>query len=351
MCGVSTAWRVMPQDSTDTAVTVVFDAVSLLEGVRVLDLGIWRPAPYAAQLLADLGADVVKIEPPGGDPMRAFPELFERLTRHKRCIELDLHDQGDRRRAVELAAAIDIAVEGFRPGVADRLGVGFETLRAANPSIVYCSISGYGQDGPRAMAPGHDVNYQAFAGVLAPRDGDVPTQPPVPYADLAAGLAAAMAMCAAYVRRLRTGEGEYIDVSMTDVLAHWNGERDSTAVASNGVDHVIAGTPGYGVYPTADGRWLSLGVTSEDRFWSSLCEALGLHEHATTPFLERMRRHVQLDAAVADGLSRLSRDEAVDRLDRAGVPVAPVLTRQEMIGALGAAALVHPARYRHHPVL
>jgi len=96
---------------------------------------------------------------------------------------------------------------------------------------------------------------------------------------------------------------------------------------------------------------VSLGVTSEDRFWSSLCEALGLHEHATTPFLERMRRHVQLDAAVADGLSRLSRDEAVDRLDRAGVPVAPVLTRQEMIGALGAAALVHPARYRHHPVL
>jgi len=235
--------------------------------------------------------------------------------------------------------------------VADRLGVGFETLRAANPAIVYCSISGYGQDGPRAMAPGHDVNYQAFAGVLAPRDGDVPTQPPVPYADLAAGLAAAMAMCAAYVRRLRTGEGEYIDVSMTDVLAHWNGDRDSTAVASNGVDHVIAGTPGYGVYPTADGRWLSLGVTSEDRFWSSLCEALGLHEHATTPFLERMRRHVQLDAAVADGLSRLSRDEAVDRLDRAGVPVAPVLTRKEMIGALGAAALVHPARYRHHPVL
>ena len=351
MSGVSAAWRVMPQGSTDTAVTVVFDAVSLLEGVRVLDLGIWRPAPYAAQLLADLGADVVKLEPPGGDPMRAFPELFERLTRHKRCIELDLHDDGDRRRAVDLAAEVDIAVEGFRPGVAARLGVGYEALRAVNPSIVYCSISGYGQQGPRAMAPGHDVNYQAYAGVLTPRHGDVPTQPRVPYADLAAGLAAAMAMCAGYVRRLRTGEGEYVDVSMTDVLAHWNGDRDGTAVASEGADEVITGTPGYGVYATADGRWLSLGVTSEDRFWSSLCDALGLEEHAVMPFGERMRHHRQLDAAVAERLSRLSRDEAVDRLDRAGVPVAPVLTRQEMVGARGASALVHPARYRHHPVL
>ena len=342
----------------------MFDAVSLLEGVRVLDLGIWRPAPYAAQLLADLGADIVKVEPPGGDPMRGFPELFERLTRHKRCIELDLHDDDDRRRAVDIAAEVDIAVEGFRPGVADRLGVGYETLRAVNPAIVYCSISGYGQDGPRAMAPGHDVNYQAYAGVLAPRRGDVPVQPLVPYADLAAGLAAAMAMCAAYVRRLRTGEGEYIDVSMTDVLAHWNGDRDGTAVADGpvtdgaatggagaGGDDVISGVPGYGVYDTADGRWLSLGVTSEDRFWSTLCEAIGLHEHAALLFGERMPRHAELDAAVAGALSRLTRDEAVDRLDRAGVPVAPVLTRQEMVGALGASALVHPARYRHHPVL
>jgi crotonobetainyl-CoA:carnitine CoA-transferase CaiB-like acyl-CoA transferase len=329
--------------------------VSLLEGVRVLDLGIWRPAPYAAQLLGDLGADIVKVEPPGGDPMRGFPELFERLTRHKRCIELDLRDDDDRQRAVDIASEVDIAVEGFRPGVADRLGVGYETLRATNPAIVYCSISGYGQDGPRAMTPGHDVNYQAYAGVLAPRHGDVPAQPLVPYADLAAGLTAAMAMCAAYVRRLRTGEGEYIDVSMTDVLAHWNGERDGTAIA-NGADTgdgdgVITGVPGYGVYATADGRWVSLGVTSEDRFWSSLCEAIGLHEHAALPFLERMPRHAELDAAVARALSRLTRDEAVDRLDRAGVPVAPVLTRQEMLRALGPSALVHPARYRHHPVL
>jgi crotonobetainyl-CoA:carnitine CoA-transferase CaiB-like acyl-CoA transferase len=147
---------------------------------------------------------------------------------------------------------------------------------------------------------------------------------------------------------------------MTDVLAHWNGDRDGTIVAGDdaagdkaagGSDHVISGVPGYGVYATADGRWVSLGITSEDRFWSSLCEALGLPEHAAMPFLERRRHHKELDAAVKDGLSRLSRDDAVDRLEQAGVPVAPVLTRQEMVGALGRSALHHPARYRHHPVL
>jgi crotonobetainyl-CoA:carnitine CoA-transferase CaiB-like acyl-CoA transferase len=335
-------------DSADTAVTVVFAPVGLLDGVRVLDLGIWRPAPYAAQLLADLGADVVKVEPPGGDPMRSYPDLFATLTRRKRCVELNLRDEADRERALVLAEGSDIAVEGFRPGVVDRLGVGYDALRARNSAIVYCSISGYGQQGPRARTPGHDANYQAFAGVLTPRAGDVPLLPPVPYADLAAGLAAAMAICAAYIRRLRTGEGEYIDVSMTDVLAHWNGEFDTTAV--EGADDAISGNPGYGVYATADDRWVSLGVIAEDRFWSSLCRALGLDAHADLTYVDRVRRHEEVNADVIDAIRRRTRDETVALLEAAGVPVAPVLTRQEAIAALGREALAHPARYRNHPV-
>jgi crotonobetainyl-CoA:carnitine CoA-transferase CaiB-like acyl-CoA transferase len=322
--------------------------VGLLDGVRVLDLGIWRPAPYAAQLLADLGADVVKIEPPGGDPMRSYPELFATLTRRKRCIELDLRDELDRARALDLAADSDIAVEGFRPGVVDRLGVGYDALRARNPAIVYCSISGYGQTGPRAQTPGHDANYQAYAGVLTPRAGDPPLLPPVPYADLAAGLAAAMAMCAAYIRRLNTGEGEYIDVSMTDVLAHWNGEFDGTAIA--GCDDAISGNPGYGIYGTADDRWVSLGVIAEDRFWSSLCHALGVAEHADLTYVERVRRHEEVNADVTDAIRQRTFDETVALLEAAGVPVAPVLTRQQTLAALGRDAIAHPARYRHHPV-
>ena len=322
--------------------------MGLLDGVRVLDLGIWRPAPYAAQLLADLGAGVVKVEPPGGDPMRAYPDLFTTLVRGKRCIELNLHDDVDRRHALDLAADSDIAVEGFRPGVVDRLGVGYQAMRARNPAIVYCSISGYGQSGSRAQTPGHDVNYQAYAGVLTPHADDLPLLSHIPYADLAAGLAAAMAMCAAYIKRLRTGEGEYIDVSMTDVLAHWNGEFDGTAI--EGLDEPVTGSPGYGVYATADDLWVSLGVIAEDRFWSSLCHALGVEDYATLTYVERLRRHEEVNAAVAGAIAQLTRADTVARLEHAGVPVAPVLTRQESIAALGRDALVHPARYRHHPV-
>jgi crotonobetainyl-CoA:carnitine CoA-transferase CaiB-like acyl-CoA transferase len=321
--------------------------VGLLDGVRVLDLGIWRPAPYAAQLLADMGADVVKVEPPGGDPMRAFPELFASLVRHKRCIELDLHDAADRTRALDLAAESDIAVEGFRPGVVERLGVGYDDVRARNPEIVYCSISGYGQEGPRALTSGHDVNYQAYAGVLAPRGGEAPAVPRVPYADLAAGMAAAMAMCAAYVRRLRSGEGEYVDVSMTHVLAHWNGEFEVTTI--DGSDAEITGNPGYGVYATADERWLSLGVTAEAHFWSGLCRALELADYVDLSYVERVARHAEIDGAVARAVSELQLADAVDRLEQHGVPVSPVLTRRETIAALGRETITHPARYRNHP--
>jgi crotonobetainyl-CoA:carnitine CoA-transferase CaiB-like acyl-CoA transferase len=323
--------------------------VGLLDGVRVLDLGIWRPAPYAAQLLADMGAEVVKIEPPGGDPMRAFPDLFASLVRHKRCIELDLQDPAGRARVLDLAAESDLAIEGFRPGVVDRLGVGYEALRARNPAIVYCSISGYGQEGPRAATSGHDVNYQAYAGVLAPRAGDAPVLPRVPYADLAAGLAAAMAMCAAYVRRLRTGEGEFVDVSMTHVLAHWNGELDVTAIEGGGPDLDITGNPGYGLYATADGAWVSVGVTAEAHFWSGLCAALDLDGYAGLTYLERVRRHAEIDGVVARAIAPLTRADAIERLERHGVPVAPVLTRRETLAALGRESIVHPARYRSHP--
>ena len=134
---------------------------ALLTGVRVLDLSIWRPGPYAASLLCALGADVLKVEPPGGDPMRQYPGLFEDINAGKRSIVLDLKDPDDRNRSLELAAEADALVEGFRPGVMARLGLGEPAVRAVNPGIVYCSISGYGQHDPRAALPGHDVNYQA----------------------------------------------------------------------------------------------------------------------------------------------------------------------------------------------
>ena len=141
----------------------------LLAGVRVLDLSIFRPGPYATQLLVEMGAEVVKVEPPGGDPMRAYPGLFAVLNAGKRSAAVDLKDAAGRAAVLALAAGADAVIEGFRPGVVAKLGVDDGAVRQVNPSVVYCSISGYGQTGSLVDVPGHDVNYQAWAGGLEPR--------------------------------------------------------------------------------------------------------------------------------------------------------------------------------------
>src|SRR5256885_13394137 len=216
----------------------------LLSGVRVFALSVWRRGPYATQLLAEIGADVLKVEPPGGDPMRSYPGLFDSLNANKRSIVLDLKSDGGRARALELAARADVVIEGFRPGVVARLGVAYDDVRAVNPAIVYCSLSGMGQRGPLALAPAHDLNYQAWAGALRP-EGNEPVVGRLPIADLAGGVFSAFAICAAIVRRQRSGEGEYIDVSMSDVLATWTG---AVAPRAEGADPTARGVPGYGLF-------------------------------------------------------------------------------------------------------
>ena len=193
-----------------------------LDGLRVLDLTIWRPGPYATQLLAEHGADVLKVEPPGGDPMRSMPDLFDILGAGKRSIVLDLKRDEDRATCLELAADADVFVESYRPGVADRLGIGYEAVVARNPAIVYCSVSGFGAHGPLAHLPGHDVNYLAYSGTLRPRGGE-PRSPTIPISDLGGGVAAAFAIAVACLGAQRDGRGERIDVSVTDVLATWVG--------------------------------------------------------------------------------------------------------------------------------
>jgi crotonobetainyl-CoA:carnitine CoA-transferase CaiB-like acyl-CoA transferase len=299
----------------------------LLHDVRVLDLSIWRPGPYATQLLADLGADVVKLEPPGGDPMRVFPQLFSTLNANKRSVVLNLHDPHDRDRAYGLVAEADVLVEGFRPGVAARLGMGDIDLRAINPSIVYCSVSGYGQDGPLAETPGHDLNYQAYAGMLTPAGGP-PVECTVPIADLTGGVFAAMATCAALLGRTRTGGGERIDVAMTEVLATWTGPFTGTAVA--GRDEPMPKLPSYGSFRTADGGWVTLGVIDEQHFWAGLCDALDLQDLRDLDMLGRVERHTEITARLNATIAARARDELVAVLGD-DVPVAPALTRAEML--------------------
>ena len=162
--------------------------------------------------------------------MRHYPELFESVNAGKRSIMLDLKepDGAGRRRALDLVAEADVIVEGFRPGVMARLGLGEAAVRALNSGVVYCSISGYGQQGPLAVAPGHDLNYQAWAGALAP-DGGAAVMPPLPLADLASGMTAAFGICAALLGRGAGGPGTYLDISMTDVMATWTGSASSVS--------------------------------------------------------------------------------------------------------------------------
>ncbi len=330
----------------------------LLEGLRVLDFTIWRPGPYATQLLAELGAEVLKVEPPGGDPMRVYAGLFASLSADKRSIVLDLKNEDDRSRALALAAEADVVIEGYRPGVADRLGIGYDAVRAVNPSVIYCSVSGLGQDGPLSQASGHDINYLAWSGALSP-EGGPPREPAVPVADLSGGMAAAFAICAAVVRKLKSGEGERIDVAMADVLATWTG---AVAPQAEGTDENARGVPGYGTFATADG-YVVLGVLTEDHFWRPLCEVLGLADDiAALGFVDRMARLRGLQTQITETIGAMRRDDLVGALLSAGVPVAPVLDRSEMVGLRhfvdrravttedwADPATGFPVRFVHHP--
>ncbi|HUF83146.1 MAG TPA: CoA transferase [Acidimicrobiia bacterium] len=336
------------------------DAAGLLAGVRVLDLSIWRPGPYATQLLVEMGAEVVKVEPPGGDPMRVFPTLFAVLNAGKRAAVVDLKDAAGREAVLTLGHDADVVVEGFRPGVVGRLGVDAPAFARVNPSVVYCSISGYGQQGALADVPGHDLNYQAWAATLEPRPDEEPVVARPPIADLAGGAYAAMAICAALVKRASTGEGEVIDVSMTDILASWTGAVPPLTLPDG--QKVGGGVPGYGTFRTADGGWVALGVISEDHLWKPLMTALKLTDAASLTFPERLALAASLNDRVADAIASQERDQLVAELAAAGVPASPVLAQPEMLvaehfrdrgtvapGHDGEPVMHHPLRYERHP--
>ncbi len=195
---------------------------SLLEGTRVVDFSQYIPGPYASLMLADLGADVIKVEPPGGDPMRlygpigssAVPPFYSLLNGGKRIIRLDLKTEEARRIVLDLIGRADVLIESYRPGVMDRLALGRDVLAAANPSLVHCAISNFGQTGPRARKPGHDLNCMAVGGGLIASGlaaRPVMTSPPV--ADFASALQATTTVLAALLARKETGEGAFIDLA------------------------------------------------------------------------------------------------------------------------------------------
>jgi len=269
-----------------------------LEGIRVLDLSRLLPGPYATLVLADLGADVVKVEDPnGGDYARWMPPLaglqsgyFHALNRNKRSLALDLRRPEGARAMLRIARRFDVVVESFRPGVLDRLGVGWAALSHENPGIVLCSISGYGQHGPYRERAGHDLNYAALAGVLGLNGTpERPVPVAVQVADVAGGSWPAVAgILSGLLRRGATGRGGHVDVAMAEgalaTLALQKGAADARgAPLRRGAEMLNGGWGCYGVYRTGDGRFVALGAL-EPKFFRAFCEAVGRPELADAQF-------------------------------------------------------------------
>jgi len=312
------------------------------------------PGPVATLRLAEMGADVLKIEPPGaGDAARVMmrdaadavatrPGAFYRLVnRGKRETRLDLKSETGRNVLIGLAREADVLVESFRPGVMDRLGVGYETLRAVNPKLVYCAISGYGAQGPFADRAGHDLNYIGYSGVLdqlAARDG-TPVLPNFQIADVLGGAhSALMQILAALWHVARGGNGRFIDVSMAhavhanNVVAQVALANDDAAALQPGGGLLNGGVPCYNLYRTQDDRWLAVGAL-ELKFWQALCKALDREDWA--------ERHWSLGQSIGGtDAAALTRELAaliaaeplqtwIDRLEPIDCCVTPVLTAGE----------------------
>ncbi|ALJ19262.1 CaiB/BaiF CoA transferase family protein [Microbacterium sp. No. 7] len=310
-----------------------------LAGVRILEIGGVGPGPFACMLLADLGAEVVRIDRPAGyDGGAPVDPRFNLLQRGRRSIALDLKSPEATAAVLRLVREADIVVEGFRPGVAERLGLGPDACLEANPAVVYGRMTGWGQDGPMATEPGHDINYISLTGVLhAVGSKDGPPVPPLNFGgDFGGGaLYLVMGVLAAYIESRRSGHGQVVDAAMVDGSAslmtlfygllasgYWRDER--------GVNRLDSGAPWYGVYRTADDRWLSIG-SNETRFWNNALQVLGLdgedlpdqHDQSGWPTLRRL---------LEERIRTRTRDEWVALAAGRDACLTPVLSMSEAPG-------------------
>ncbi len=309
----------------------------LLRGLTVVDMTVNVPGPFCSTILADLGARVIKVEPPTGDPLRQSPGMWSGINRGKRSILLNLKTDEGREVLCRLVRGSDIVLEGWRPGVAARLCADYETLSAGNPGLVYCSISGFGQDGPWRDRPAHDVDFAAIAGHLSAQMqiSERPWLPPILISDLASGLYAAVAVLAAVVGRHARGTGQYIDLSMADsTLALLAPEVGRLGTDEAGGRPNVTFIPHYGIFQCSDGSWFSLGIVDEDHFWRRFCGASGLDDLAGLTFAERVERGESLTCAVQDAfLSRTSR-EWEEALEVADVPAARVTSLADLVDSV-----------------
>ena len=334
-----------------------------LSPLRVLDLTTHLSGPWCAMILADHGADVVKVErPDGGDDMRGTPPFVEGESapfmlwnRNKRSVALDLKAPGDLAEFKRLAGAADVLVENFKPGTAARLGIGYDAMHALNPRLVYCSISGFGQTGPYAPRGGFDLIACGMTGLMSingPPDGP-PYRIPVPVTDLCAGMNAAIGVLTALAARERTGRGQHVDTSLFEAGIAL-GVYEAAGVFTNGevperLGQSHRGSAPYQLFATADG-YVTIGAASE-AFWRTVCRILGCGHLPDDPRFgtkaDRVRNVRALEAALDPWFRRQTTAYWCERFEEAGVPAGPVLDHVEMLSDPHTAARGMIAEVRH----
>jgi formyl-CoA transferase/CoA:oxalate CoA-transferase len=318
-----------------------------LEGIRVLDLSRVLAGPFCSMTLADLGAEVIKVEIPGrGDDTRAYPPFvhgtssyFMSINRGKKSVGLNLKTVEARKAFNKLAERCDVILENFRPGVTERLGVDYRTIREVNPNIIYCSISSFGQTGPYKSWPGYDLIVQGMGGLMGitGEPGRPPVRIGVAITDIGAGMWAVIGILSALRVRERTGLGQHIDVSMLDCSVAW-----MTYVAGNYfVTNTVPPRMGsahpsivpYQGFKTEDGKYILIAA-GNDRLWALLCKGMGLEKWIDDPRYataeKRVENREELIQALESEFRRLTRDEWLKRLRELGFPCGPVYTVDEI---------------------
>ncbi len=304
-----------------------------LEGIRILDLARLGPGPHSSQILADFGAEIIKLEPPSkGGKELTMPRVIRRNTR---SIILNLKSDQGREVFRKLVEAVDVVVEGFRPGVAKRLGVDYATLREFKPDIICVSLSGFGQDGPYRQVVGHDINYQAMAGILH-LTGDRNGPPQIPgnaIADDAGGIAAALSIAVALLARERIGVGQSVDMAMVDTLLTmmllYVDECVETGVSPRRGETMLTGVfPFYNIYECKDGKYISVGAI-EPRFYENLCRLLGREDLVDKQRPEGAACEEQIQV-FREIFRKKTRDEWVKELMNEDTCVTPVYSLDEV---------------------
>src|SRR6056297_1894943 len=318
--------------------------VKILQDIRVVELGTYITGPAAGMHLADLGADVIKVERPGtGDPFRAFKgglysPHYQTYNRNKRSIALDTKDPADLAVLHDLIATADVFIQNFRPGVAERLGAGEEQLREIKPDLIYCAISGFGTSGPSRDRPAYDTVAQAASGYL--RLLTPPANPRVigpAIADAVTGQYAAMACLAALLERARTGQGRRVDISMLEAMCHFNLDSFTHYYSVGEVMGPLSRptvSQSY-TFECSDGKWVAIHMSSPQKFWEGLLEATGQQRLAEDErFAERLNRIEHQDDLIEIMTPIFrgdTRDAWCDRLLAAGVPHAPAYDSDEAL--------------------